>query len=123
VDFFRNAGRVLKPTGLLMLKTYVPTQDFLYPAKSIQVRKNTSNTIELSVTSVDRINQKVLFSELVLEHGAPVRVLPVEQRFAWPSELDLMAAMAGLSLIERNADYVGTPMDGKAVQCVSLYKK
>jgi hypothetical protein len=37
----------------------------------------------------------------VLEHGGGIRMFPVEIRYIWPSELDLMAELAGLRLRER----------------------
>lgn len=123
IEFFRNAARLLVPNGFLLLNTYIPTQEFLYPSKSLQVRTNTQNSVELSVTTVDRVNQTALFSEVVLTNGLSVQVLPVEQRFAWPAEIDLMASIAGLKLAERHADYFGSPVNGKAVECVTMYVK
>jgi hypothetical protein len=44
-------------------------------------------------------------------------------RFAYPSELDLMARLAGLRLRDRWADFERTPYDSASQSHVSVYEK
>jgi len=44
-------------------------------------------------------------------------------RYVWPSELDLMARMAGLRLRERWASRAGEPFTGESRQHVSVWEK
>jgi hypothetical protein len=44
-------------------------------------------------------------------------------RYVWPSELDLMARMAGLELRDRWAGWGGEPFDGESRQHVSVWEK
>ena len=46
---------------------------------------------------------------------------PVVQRYAWPSELDLMARIAGLRLKERWDDWSRRPYTGTGSTVVSVY--
>jgi len=48
---------------------------------------------------------------------------PVEVRYAWPSELDLMARLAGLSLRERWGGWTREPFTVLSRSHVSVYQK
>jgi len=52
---------------------------------------------------------------------AGVRLNPVVQRYAWPSELDLMARIAGLRLKGRWGDWNGAPFSPGSNAHVSVY--
>jgi len=49
--------------------------------------------------------------------------LPMAYRYAWPSELDLMAAQAGLTLRERFGDWDRRPFGADSLQHVSVYER
>jgi hypothetical protein len=48
----------------------------------------------------DPVNQQVMSQHIFLT-GDVIRIYPVKLRYAWPSELDLMARLAGLVLKHR----------------------
>jgi hypothetical protein len=50
-----------------------------------------------------------------------VRLDPLVLRYVWPSELDLMARLAGLSLRVRHGGWSGEPFDGRSLRHVSVY--
>jgi hypothetical protein len=52
---------------------------------------------------------------------AGVRLNPVVQRYAWPSELDLMARIAGLRLKGRWGGWEREPFDSSSIAHVSVY--
>jgi hypothetical protein len=47
---------------------------------------------------------------------------PVAIRYSWPSELDLMAAQAGLRLAGRHSDWHRRPFDSNSGGHVSVYR-
>jgi hypothetical protein len=49
-------------------------------------------------------------------------MIPVALRYCWPSELDLMAALAGLRLRERYADWSRAPFGPDSRGHVSVYE-
>jgi hypothetical protein len=53
--------------------------------------------------------------------AAGIRVAPIVCRYAWPSELDLMARLAGLRLRERWGGWAGEPFTGDSRLHVSVY--
>jgi hypothetical protein len=44
-------------------------------------------------------------------------------RYVWPAELDLMARIAGLDLVERWQDWDGTPFTQESTRHVSVWQK
>ncbi|HZS87623.1 MAG TPA: hypothetical protein VFE42_09065 [Chloroflexota bacterium] len=44
-------------------------------------------------------------------------------RYAWPSELDLMARLAGLRLSERRGDWTGEPFAAASTRHISVFRK
>ena len=116
----RTCAQNLKPDGRLLLDCYVPDADVLSRAQNLTVKSFETSGLNLRATIVGYNSQTIAFREVHL--GADgTRVLPVEQRFCWPSELDLMARMAGLRLETRVASFHGEPFDDDSRRHVSLY--
>ena len=44
-------------------------------------------------------------------------------RYVWPSELDLMARLAGMTLRERWSDWARSPFTSDSTQNVSVWEK
>jgi hypothetical protein len=52
-----------------------------------------------------------------------VEANPIEMRYAWPSELDLMARLAGMRLQDRWANWRREPFTALSPSHVSVYEK
>jgi hypothetical protein len=59
---------------------------------------------------------------LVVRDGR-LEVLPVTVRYVWPSELDLMAQLAGLELEARFGNWAREPFTAASTSHVSVYRK
>jgi hypothetical protein len=55
--------------------------------------------------------------------GGQVETLTVPFRYVWPSELDLMARRAGMTLRERWSDWQRSPFTGENRSHVSVWQK
>jgi hypothetical protein len=55
--------------------------------------------------------------------GDGVTFNPVVQRYAWPSELDLMARIAGLRLVERWGGWHRQAFTANSDNVVSVYRR
>jgi hypothetical protein len=55
--------------------------------------------------------------------AAGVRAYPVRLRYAWPSELDLMARLAGLRLRARWGGWRREPFDSASTSHVSVWER
>jgi hypothetical protein len=76
----------------------------------------------LDVSQHDVATQTVFAQHILLtEEGT--RLFPVRIRYAWPSELDLMARLAGLRLRVRYGDWSRTPFTSASGSHVSVYER
>ena len=91
----------------------------------IGIGANASETIEadevrLDVGRNDPVDQILDESHISLTN-AGVSLTPIVTRYAWPSELDLMARIAGLQLRERWAGWNNEPFTSTSARHVSVY--
>jgi hypothetical protein len=70
----------------------------------------------------DVVTQRLSGRHYHLEEGR-VQPSPIEMRYAWPAELDLMARVAGLRLEHRWAGWGGEPFTALSPSHVSVYRK
>ena len=123
VRCFENVAAHLDDDGVFVIEAFVPS--FLYrlrddqyvDAETIEV-----DEVRLDVGRHDPVAQ-LLDESHVLLTNAGVRVTPIVARYAWPSELDLMARIAGLQLQERWAGWNNEPFTSASERHVSVYGK
>ncbi len=119
IDCFRNVAKVLEPGGLFVLECYVP--DLAAYDGPIETGPVTETSALLSVTQHDRAEQRIQMQHITIAEDG-LRMLPVAQRYSWPSELDLMAQLAGLKLRERHSDWQRTPYGPDSKTHISVYE-
>src|SRR6185503_11621459 len=83
------------------------------------VSKVTEEVVELDAGRHNIADQTVTSQKVVLTDGS-VRLYPIKIRYAWPSELDLMAQLAGLRLRERWSNWQKTPFDSESGKHISI---
>jgi SAM-dependent methyltransferase len=121
VRCFENVAAHLTDDGVFVVEAFVPTfltrlRDNQYvDAESIQV-----NEVWLDIGRHDPVAQTLEESHVVLSREG-VRVYPIVTRYAWPSELDLMARIAGLRLKERWGGWGREPFTAASASHVSVY--
>lgn len=121
VRCFENVAAHLTEDGSFVVEAYVPA--FLYrlrndqyvEAEAIQV-----NEVRLDVLRHDMATQMIEESHVSLS-AAGVRLNPVVQRYAWPSEIDLMARIAGLRLKQRWGGWNRERFDSTSSIHISVY--
>jgi SAM-dependent methyltransferase len=117
VRCFQNVARCLLPGGLFALDGAIPGEG----QQGERVIQSGSGELVLRIREVDRADQRYVSHYVVLGQ-AGARVLSVPFRYAWPSELDLMARMAGLRLRERLGSWTGEPFTASSASHVSVYE-
>ena len=121
VRCFENVADHLTDDGYFVVETYVPAflhrlRDNQYvDAEAIRV-----DEVRLDVLRHDTAKQMIEESHVSLS-PAGVRLNPVVQRYAWPSELDLMARIAGLQLKQRWASWKREEFTSTSSNCISVY--
>src|SRR6266511_1226153 len=76
----------------------------------------------ISFDVYDVVTQRFSSQHYVFAEGR-VQAYPVEFRYAWPSELDLMARLGGLRLRDRWAGWQREPLTSLSRAHVSVYEK
>lgn len=121
VRCFENVAAHLTSDGTFVVEAYVPT--FLYQLRDNQYVD--AEAIEVDMVRLDVLRHdpatQMLEESHVLLSEAGVRLNPVAQRYAWPSELDLMARMAGLHLKQRWGGWLQEPFNANSRLHVSVY--
>jgi SAM-dependent methyltransferase len=100
VRCFASVAARLAPGGAFVLELFVPDPTLHPGGHSVRARHLGLDLVRLDVAVHDPAAQRVDFQNVLLT-GDGVRLLPGAVRYAWPSELDLMARLAGLRLRER----------------------
>jgi hypothetical protein len=81
----------------------------------------TEDSATIEVVRHDAVAQRLATQKITFDEQG-VRLHPVALRYGWPSELDLMAAQAGLRLGERYADWDRRPFASDSAGHVSVYR-
>lgn len=76
----------------------------------------------LETSRYDLVDQRV-YSQNISMGEAETRFYPVQIRYAWPPELDLMARLAGLRLRERFGGWRREPFTASSTSHVSVYER
>jgi len=122
VECMARAAESLAPGGYLVVEGYVPHPGILRPSRNLSLRNVREDGLSVSASDADASTQRISFLELDFA-ASGVKTLPVEQRYVWPSELDLMARMAGLRLKSRVGDYDLRSFIRTSERHVSVYEK
>jgi SAM-dependent methyltransferase len=99
VRCFENAARHLTDDGVFLVEAAVPSA-WLPSNQYVNAEQVESSYVVLDVCRYDPATQILDENHVRLDAGG-VRLSPISCRLAWPSELDLMARLAGLELVDR----------------------
>jgi Methyltransferase domain len=120
VACFQNAVAHLEPGGSFVVEVGVPSIRRLPPGETV-------NVVRFSETYFCLNEFNVANQGLVSHHYRTVddtferRSIPF--RYVWPSELDLMARLAGMTLRERWRGWTREPFTSESTQHVSVWEK
>jgi SAM-dependent methyltransferase len=120
VRCFANVARRLKPDGVFVVEAFVFDPTRFQHGQRVQATDVDEDAIAFDLAKLDPVAQTVTVQKIVVAGGA-VRTLPIKLRYAWPSELDLMARLAGLRLRERYEDFERRPFTAASASHVSVY--
>ncbi len=118
---FENAVRHLAPDGYFVVETALP-HAWIYPDRSDYVHTEHAgkDTVTLDVARYDPVTQ--LLEENHVQIGPQgISMSPIVCRLITPGEMDLMARMAGMRLIQRVANWRRTAFDINSKAHISVY--
>ncbi len=120
VACFRNAARHLTPGGRFVIELGVPDLRRLPPGQQATVFASEPGYIGLDVYDV--LHQRLVSHHFTFGDGRQARLSRSPHRYIWPSELDLMAQLAGFELETRHADWAGAEFTAESRSHVSVYR-
>ena len=121
VAVFDNAAAHLRPGGRFVVEVGVPKLRQMPPTEVGRVF--TMQDDHVGIDTIDDLVGQIQSSHhwwtvdgRLVRHSAPYR-------YVWPSELDLMARLAGLRLRDRWADWHRSPFTSESESQVVVYEK
>jgi SAM-dependent methyltransferase len=122
IAVFENAARHLVPGGRLVIELWVPDLRTLPPGRSGSVFA--AQPGYLGVDSFDTVAQHVVSHHVSFDPdgGTSARLFRSPHRYIWPSELDLMARIAGFRLESRHGGWSEEEFTADSASHVSVYR-
>ena len=120
VACFANAAAHLGPGGRFVIENGVPALQSLPPGQTVLPWRADPEGFSYDVYDV--VTQSFSSQHFFVVDGK-LEASPVEFRYAWPAELDLMARLAGLRPEHRYAGWDRAPVTALRPSHVSLWQK
>jgi len=120
VACFQNVAAHLEPGGCFVIETGVPNLRRLPPGET--VRAFAVSPTYLGFDEFDVAAQGLISHHYTLVDGG-LELHSVPFRYVWPSELDLMARIAGMRLRERWSGWQREPFTSESTKHVSVWEK
>ena len=112
VECFQAVAGVLRPGGHFVMEAFVPDVTRFDRNQRLEVTNfDGASVVEFDAALYDPRTQTVEGRHLIIDDGA-IRTIPVNVRFAYPAELDLMAQLAGMQLVDRSSGWRGERFTG-----------
>lgn len=122
ITCFQNVAERLAPGGTFLIETFVPDLSGFTDGQRVQTKQLDKTSVWLEAAKHDPVQQVIEFQRIRITNSG-MQLVPLPMRYAWPSEIDLMARLAGLTLINRWGDWHRGPFDSSSKMHVSLYQK
>jgi SAM-dependent methyltransferase len=120
VACFQNVAAHLEPGGCFVIEVGVPALQRLPPGET--VRAFTLTPTHLGFDEYDVVSQGLISHHYSIFDGK-LEVVSMPFRYVWPSELDLMARLAGMTLRERWSGWKREPFTSDSRKHVSVWEK
>jgi len=121
VACFANAAAHLEPGGCFVIEVGVPDLRQLPPGDDARVCAHAPGYVGYDRYTDTVAQQAVSHHFVANESGIGEVTTPF--RYVWPSELDLMALLAGMTLRDRWAGWDRSPFTGGSTSHVSVWEK
>jgi len=120
VECFRNVAAHLEPGGCFVIEVYIPVLQRLPAGETV-------HPFDLTPTHLGFEEYDVAAQIAVSHHywviDGRLETFSSPHRYVWPSELDLMARLAGMTLRERWSGWQREPFTSESQMHVSVWQK
>lgn len=119
-ECFRSVAAQLEPIGCFVIENYIPKLQRLPPGETTRVF--TATPTHLAFEQYDLAAQIAVSHHYWLIDGQ-LETFSSPHRYLWPSELDLMAKIAGMTLRERWSNWQREPFTSDSSMHISVWEK
>ena len=120
ISCFRNAARHLRHGGRFVIELWVPQIPRLAPGQDAVVFAHEPGYIGVDTYDIEK--QHLVSHHFRFDEHGNTQLFRSPHRYVWPSELDLMAEVAGFSLESRHSDWIGSEFTSDSQSHVSVYE-
>ncbi|MHB8463272.1 MAG: class I SAM-dependent DNA methyltransferase [Acidimicrobiales bacterium] len=121
VACFRNAAAHLEPGGHFVVEVVVPDLRWLAPGTNTRVIAATRGYVGFD--EYTDLGAQLMYSHHWRDVGGKLAAVRAPFRYIWPSELDLMAQLAGMQLVQRWATWGREPFTNDSTSHVSVWQR
>lgn len=122
IECIENVAHHLKPTGSFVFEGFVPDMSRFSSGQCVRTSWVSGDAVSIEASTHSPVDQKVSGVEVIIRENK-THIIPISARYIWPSELDLMARIAGLKLIDRFSTWSREKFDDTSTTNISIYRK
>ena len=111
----------LQPGGAFVLEAFVPDLARFDRGQRVSAIDLDADHVRIDAGLHDPLQQRVSTQHILITESG-TRLYPVELRYCWPSELDLMARLSGLALENRFGGWRREAFSAGSAKHVSVYR-
>jgi SAM-dependent methyltransferase len=120
VACFRNVAAHLEPGGFFVMEVLVPELRRLPPGDTHRVFS--ADARHWGIDEIDVASQGLVSHHFLEGEDGRYELRSIPFRYVWPSELDLMAQLAGMRLRDRWSGWNGEPFTSESRKHVSVWE-
>ncbi|MER6180102.1 class I SAM-dependent methyltransferase [Streptomyces sp. NPDC001652] len=113
----------LAPGGRFLLEAFDPASYHNLQGQEVSFRQLDPGSFMLNTVMVERSLQLLLATHTVVDGGGAPQTTQHVIRYAFPSELDLLARLSGMRLVHRWEDWSKQPYTARSTRHVSVYAR
>lgn len=122
VRCFQNIAKHLTDRGVFVMEAFMPDPTLYNRGQRTSATRVEVDRVQLDASRLDPVTQRVT-SQHILIGSEGIVLLPVQLRYAWPSELDLMARLAGMRLRDRFGGWQRELFTANSGGHISVYER
>jgi len=118
---FQNVARLLSSDGAFVIEAFVPDMKLFTSGQALRVTQINDSDVQMDASQIEMDMQMITAQHIILTTQG-TRFYPVKLRYAWPSELDLMAQLSHMRLRERWDGWTKNPFTSRSGKHISVYQ-
>lgn len=119
---FASAAAAVEPGGHFVVEAFMPDPTRFRRNSWMQVHDMGLDHVLIEADKHDPSTQQILEQHLHFSQNG-VKLYPAFLRYVWPSEMDLMARLCGMRLVERFGGWNGEPFNARSGNVVSVFRR